>query len=948
MIAIYCVSLFLFIYYFGIGYKRFQSESYSMSKIALVSLAVIFRLFGLKLGLLLPVTFINVVIDLVNGYLIYTIAKKYYDEKTSVICASFYLFNPVIMIYSCAWRSSITTWLLLLLLAISFIENKKLLLAGLCFGISLYFYVGTVFLVPVFLLVLAHGQKEKKWKKMDFLSAIAGLGISFGSCIVLQILRGSKAYFLDGINNMLFRGRMAYNACNLWTMVGWNWKQVHLSSEVCLILFIGLMLLLTVGMFYLDSKWKKSKKRYLFMALLMYAYGYCFGMGINEYFALPIVLLSLLCFVVSGNKKVYWGFVAFSIVCFFNQIYTLSLYDASAFDPMAPSLVIFSFLTLSTLVVMTRWLLSDNILLVEGVQKQKEVRSVKKKEVMKLKLLGEKLETKDYITMGVFVIIFTALSLPRLGSHVAPNTTFKLSDETTKEIILDLGETKQIDHLEIFLGQEHGINVFLSSYNTETGEWDKIGDKQLVQSVFAWNEVNVNMAVQYLGIVIEKKEAFFNELVIIGENGEVLTPIETEKYQALFDEQNLYKPYPNYYDQTFFDEVYHARTAYEFIIGDTAYENTHPPLGKFFISLGIRVFGMNPFGWRIAVEIFGIIMIPLMYLFARRLFKEYWAAAMTTLLLTMDFMHFTLAKIATLDIIIGFFILLMYYFMYQYCQIDIAKEPLKKGFIPLGACGITMGIGIATKWTGVYAGAGLAVIFFTHIWKAYIGYKGDKKPILNKILKTGAFCIVFFVVIPMIIYCLSYIPFVGYRPYNGLLDKVFDNMNTMYNYHSKLISTHPYESWWYEWPWMKRPLFQAAAYRPDGTGSVISCFGNPLVWWPGIVSLLYCFKLWLWDKDKKAGFLCISYLAQLIPWMFVTRNTFIYHYFACSLFNILMTGYSLYQIMSHYKKGRKLVCLYGILVILVFAMFYPVISGIWVDKEMAKLWLKWLSGWTII
>ena len=105
---------------------------------------------------------------------------------------------------------------------------------------------------------------------------------------------------------------------------------------------------------------------------------------------------------------------------------------------------------------------------------------------------------------------------------------------------------------------------------------------------------------------------------------------------------------------------------------------------------------MNPFGWRIIVEIFGIIMIPLMYVFAKRLFKDYWIATMTTLLLTMDFMHFTLAKIATLDIIIGFFILMMYYFMYCYCQLNFMKEPLKKSLNPLGLCCITMGLGIAT------------------------------------------------------------------------------------------------------------------------------------------------------------------------------------------------------------------------------------------------------------
>lgn len=587
-----------------------------------------------------------------------------------------------------------------------------------------------------------------------------------------------------------------------------------------------------------------------------------------------------------------------------------------------------------------------NMKSLEASSKSKMKTGRQHKQTLEQVFQSQRLEVRDYLVMGVLTIIFIALSLPRLGSHVAPKTAYKMSEDTKREIILDLGEEKYVDHLEIFLGQEHDIKIHLSSY--VNNEWKLIGDEQNVKSVFAWNEVPLSTSLRYLGIVVSNKEAYFNEMVIVGANGEIIEPINAQEYSPLFDEQELYKAYPTYYDQTFFDEVYHARTAYEYIIGDTSYENTHPPLGKILISIGIRLFGMNPFGWRIAVEVFGIIMIPLMYLFSKRLFNSFWAATMTTLLLTMDFMHFTLAKIATLDIIIGFFILLMYYFMYWYCQQDFMKEPLKKSFIPLGLCGITMGVGIATKWTGAYAGAGLAILFFTHIWEVYINHKEEKKACIQKIVKTCAFCVMFFVIIPVIIYCVSYIPFVGYREYNGLLDKVIDNMQSMYNYHSNLKATHPYESWWYEWAWMKRPLFQAASYRPDGMGSVISCFGNPLVWWPSILAVVYIFKCWIWDHDKKAGFLCISYAAQLIPWMFVTRNTFIYHYFPSSLFSILMSGYCMHKIMTHYRNGKKIVWLYGALVILVFAMFYPVISGIWIDKNIASQWLRWLSGWQII
>lgn len=74
------------------------------------------------------------------------------------------------------------------------------------------------------------------------------------------------------------------------------------------------------------------------------------------------------------------------------------------------------------------------------------------------------------------------------------------------------------------------------------------------------------------------------------------------------------------------------------------------------MSLGIRVFGMNPFGWRIMGTLFGIGMLPFMYFFGRRLFRgKTWAASALTFLFAFDFMHFTQTRIATIDVYGTFF-----------------------------------------------------------------------------------------------------------------------------------------------------------------------------------------------------------------------------------------------------------------------------------------------------
>lgn len=955
MVAIYGISIFVFIFYFGIGYKRFQNQLYQSSKVALSTCAIILRVFFFILGNHSSIAALSMIVDLMTGVFIYLIISKDEDEAKGIIGASFYVLNPVILVYEGLGDRSLALWGLLLVLCIYEIQNKRFHYACICFSTALYLYVGTICLVPAFVaMLLCYFKKEHDGKQVKM--ALGGLVLPF--CLFFisgRYLFYQRSQFISELKELFFCERMSYNACNVWGMIGWNQKPIMISLGVRVLIFLGVGLVLCGGTYMFIHRYSNDKRSYLYAAFLGYCFCYLFGIGIRNDMFLPIVLLGLGSFVACGQKKVYGMYVCLSLLGFASQIYSYLLYDPQNNNSMAPSIVLFSFFTVITFVVLVKWLLCDQLFWsdrkMNGEQSEKIVsRKRHKKSEYQDAITSSfiKIGKKDYLVMFGLMLVFISLSLPRLGSLHAPHTTFSMGDEGKREIILDLGEEKEVDHLAIFLGEEHGIKVNISSYDQEQSAWQLIGEEQNVQSVFCWNKVEVDAPMRYLGVVTPNREAYFNELVILDKMGEKITPINADEYPTLFDEQELYKAYPTYYDQTFFDEVYHARTAFEYIKGDISYENTHPPLGKILISLGIRVFGMNPFGWRIVVELFGIAMIPVMYLFAKRLLKSFEAATLTTLLLTMDFMHFTLAKIATLDIIIGFFILLMYFFMYWYCQIDLTKVSLRKSFIPLGLCGITMGLGIATKWTGVYAGAGLAILFFVHMWQFYIKSKEAHKDYLEKLIKTFGFCVIFFIVIPAAIYCLSYIPFVGYRAYNGLLDKVFDNMKTMFDYHSKLTATHPYESWWYEWPWIKRPLFQAVTHGPNGMGSAISCFGNPLVWWPGMLAVLYNFKCWLWDKDRKAGFLCISYAAQLIPWMFVTRNTFIYHYFPASLFMILMIGYCLYKIMITYKNGKKVSWLYGMLVVLTFAMFYPVISGMWVNEETARLWLRWLSGWVII
>ncbi len=557
------------------------------------------------------------------------------------------------------------------------------------------------------------------------------------------------------------------------------------------------------------------------------------------------------------------------------------------------------------------------------------------------------LSKRDLIYMSLLIYLFAILAFFRLGNTYAPSTSY-IADTSNRDIVLDFGEYTDIGSVSIFLGNLNTRHFSISAFNEVTGEWELFNSEAAAESVFTWNQIDLNYRLRYLGFVATDDEAVLNEMVFKKTDGSLITPVNWMDYPALFDEQEMFPDAKTYLDGTMFDEVYHGRTAYEFLHGLITYETTHPHLGKILICLGILLFGMNPFGWRFMSVIFGILAIPLMYLFAKRLFKSSFAAAATASLLVFDCMHYNLSRIATIDIFAAFFILLMYYFMYRYFSEDVVyrsegispgdRFPPRKVYLPLALSGVSMALGVATKWTGVYAGLGLGILF---IWYTITHFPG------NQASRLFWFCCLFFIAIPLAIYTLCFIPVVGYTEYNGLIDKAVQGTISMFEYHANLVAEHYYSSPFYEWPIIWMPLLDANDAVNATQVSSISCMGNPAIWWVGIPCVFYVFFRWVFKKDKKAGFLCIAYLTQYVPWMGISRITFIYHYYPAIHFVILMMGYTALHIKEHFSWGKWAVTVYLTAAILCFFLFFPVVSGLPVDKEYG-LALRWLKDWILV
>lgn len=564
-----------------------------------------------------------------------------------------------------------------------------------------------------------------------------------------------------------------------------------------------------------------------------------------------------------------------------------------------------------------------------------------------------RLTRADALAMTIITLVYGACAFYALGDTEAPQS-FCYFSERGRYVLIELREETEVSDIEYYTGLEHGDYYLQFSLDGES--WtNQVSMPQSYADLFKWQFAELLepfQRVKYIRI-IAGSELYLGELAIYDGAGELIT---TDKmiYDAgcapLFDEQELIpEEGKTQYNSAYFDEIYHARTAYENVQNIYPYEISHPPLGKLIISVGIRIFGMTPFGWRFMGTLFGVLMLPLLYLLLKSLFFSTAIASCGTLMFAFDFMHFVQTRIATIDTYAVFFILLSYLFMYRWLTGGEKREGAA-----LALCGISFGIGCACKWTVVYAGAGLALLWLLR----WIYRLRDMRAVrrgaqfCTEFFKNVGFCCVFFLLVPALIYYLSYYPYGLSRGLNGIsmyftrdyLDIVISNQKYMFSYHSGLVSTHPYSSHWYQWLFDIRPILYYSQYFPDGDKACFGAFTNPILCWAGLLAVLTMGWQGIIRRDKKALFIFIGYLSQLLPWVLVSRLTFAYHYFPCMVFIVLAVCHAFNTMRRTWKHWRAPVYGFTGACIALFIMFYPVLAGAKVSVSYIQTFLKWIPN----
>ncbi|MEA4913024.1 MAG: glycosyltransferase family 39 protein [Christensenella sp.] len=921
----------------------------------------------------------STVADLLTVYLLYRLAKgQKLGEKGALILAGIYAFAPTLMFVSGGWGQIDSVLALLIALVILLLQTDKRILAGAVYGLAILMkpqalMFGPILAVAFILDIIDHREEWVKKLGETALAVLAALAVLF----VLSLpFKGSQdwMWLIDKYSSTATSYHyVSIEAFNFGSMFGWNWKTADtLFLGMPYYKFgMGMIIASTLFSSVLYYFGRKRSHGALFLASgLAVLLIFTFGHYMHERYMLPALLMILIAYLYYGDRRLLAVFGGLSITSFLNA--TCAFYVVNHQEARGTVYNVITFVgSLATVLLAIYLSFVAFQILVQGRMPESLVqeKTPQKRLPRRISLLpsvptDNKLHysKRDILFVLGITLVYGVVALTNLGSTTAPQT-YWYSNQAGESITVKFNAVEHVSAYSIY-GNINNDGTLLIS--TPDGHEETFSQKY--DDMFRWKKISTEFETDTVTLSLYSGSLKLNEIAFYDLDGEQipLTVVGATGTQGnLFDEQDTVAE-PSYFSGMYFDELYHARTAYENLHNLTPYENSHPPLGKILIMLGVWVFGMTPFGWRVVGALFGIGMLPVLYAFGKRLFKNSNYALVLTTLFAFDFMHFTQTRIATIDVYSVFFILLMYYYMYQYITMNFFVDDFKKTLKPLALSGLFFGIGAACKWTSIYAGAGLAVLLFGSLIARYLDYAqvnardndADKARVENYwqlTVKTLLWCVLFFIVIPFAIYFASYTPYFIYEAgqttgygLKGMFQTFTHYQQFMYNYHSTLVATHPYQSSWYSWPFTVKPMWYFFnSYITPEQVSTLSASGNPAVWWVssiGAVALLFARLSKRVAPDRAMQIFCVGILANFLPWVLVTRCTFIYHFFATVPFILMATVYALQKLEQRYPEANFIKWFWVGFALLFFVLLYPGISGLAIPANWAAFLSKLPGG----
>ena len=407
----------------------------------------------------------------------------------------------------------------------------------------------------------------------------------------------------------------------------------------------------------------------------------------------------------------------------------------------------------------------------------------------------------------------------------------------------------------------------------------------------------------------------------------------------------------------------------------------HPPVGKWTIAAGEYLFGVTPFGWRIAIAIFGVLAVIITARIVRRLTRSDVLGTIAGLLLALDGIHLVMSRTALLDLVLGFWVLAGFGLLLidrDHTRSLVAGMVRKRGVDQVAAglgpwLGLRLwriaaiaafGLAIGTKWSGVYFLA--AFMALSLFWDASLRKGiGVDHPWSSAFARDLPLAAASTLLVAVGVYLFTWTgwfttstgwsrnwaadqgPSVVPDPIRSL----WHYHSEMWNFHTNLSAEHNYASNPLSWPFMTRPT--SFYYEsPQGCGtdscsSAILAVGNPIIWWAALLAIPYQLWRWIAARDWRSGAIIVGIAAGWLPWLlYLDRTIFTFYtvvYVPFVVMAVTLTLGSIARAFTGHRRwiGTTVVGAYLIAVVIAAWWFYPVWTAdvISYDAWRVRMWL---------
>ena len=422
-----------------------------------------------------------------------------------------------------------------------------------------------------------------------------------------------------------------------------------------------------------------------------------------------------------------------------------------------------------------------------------------------------------------------------------------------------------------------------------------------------------------------------------------------------------------------FDEVHFRNFVSHYLDGQYFFD-IHPPLVKLLLAGFAGLFGLTPEQvitgedgalLRIIPALAGAALVPLVYVILRQFGLGRRIAALGGLLVLLDNSLLVESRFVLMDSFLLLFGLSM-----LSCYLMLRKTVGRQRWVWLIATAVCAGALVSTKWSGLAMVAVLVIAWLVEAvmhrvrwWHLVIeGMVGIGIVIL---VYVGSFAIHFTLLHhagdgDAFMSTRFQSTLVGNANYTETSDtsfgaKFIELNKEMYTSQDSLMNVqHPYASEWHTWPLLTRPIYYwQSDIGEDGLQSHIYLLGNPIVWWGSAFSVIVAGLLSIFlpevlcKRRRLILFLLLGYAANLLPFAFIDRPMFLYHYFFSLLFALFITCVLISLLLGwvgqRYGKQQVIRIYWGIvaIVLVTFLYFVPLSYG-WplaLDDMQRYMWL---------